>query len=353
VGSPIIGCHVSDQGYIQKSSTLSSNREDNIFSEKVFNMPNGKSSDGLRRVFIHCGSYKTGSSSIQNDLYKNRNELVSNGVLFPKTGLMLDKPEIGQRHWHFVYKFNQKEFWDSIFDKLIREISASKCHTVILSAEAWSRVSALDSLQELTERLKILGFDVFGIMYLRNRYDYGRALYREVIRRWGSKFTFEQYISQKFNKNTISLTKLVSGFKDIFEDKAIFRDYAEIEDVLKDFNQIVGINSIGDISVNCLRQNTGWSAVDAELQRFKNVGFDENLISKAALNIPTWIRESVAEQYPVGFFGDADDSFELHTGFSSQQTHKILYVDKLSSMHDIKPLSELIKCLLDKRLGPE
>jgi hypothetical protein len=208
-------------------------------------------------------------------------------------------------------------------------------------------------LQELTARLKISGFDVFGIMYLRNRYDYGRALYREVTRRLGNKFTFEQYISQEFNKNTISLTKLVSGFKDIFEDKAIFKDYAKIEDVLKDFNQLVGINYMGDIPVNGLRQNTGWSAVDTELQRFKNVGVDENLISKAALNIPTWIRESVAEKYPDGFFGNADDSFELSTGFSSHQTHELLYVDKLSSMHDIKPLSELIKCLLDKRLGPE
>jgi hypothetical protein len=108
----------------------------NIISEKVFNIPSGKSSDGLCRVFIHSGSYKTGSSSIQNFLYKNSNELKSNGVLFPETGLMLDKPEVGQRYWHFVYDFNQKELWDSTFNKLIHEISASKCHTVILSAEA-------------------------------------------------------------------------------------------------------------------------------------------------------------------------------------------------------------------------
>lgn len=53
------------------------------------------------KIIIHCGAYKTGSSSIQNFCYQKRDLLVNqHNILYPKTGLFYSK-EIGYRHAKF------------------------------------------------------------------------------------------------------------------------------------------------------------------------------------------------------------------------------------------------------------
>lgn len=309
-----------------------------------FRVRNGKPS---KKVFIHCGTFKTGSSSIQNFLYEKRLDLKLKGILYPKTGLMIDT-DIGQRHWHLVYKFDQIEVWNKFYNKLIVEINESECNTIILSAEAWSRLSSLDSLDELSSRLRSVGFDVYGVMYIRNRFDYGRAFYREFTRRWGNTASFKYFVSQPFNKGTFDLIELVIGFKKIFNENAIFRDYENTGDVSEDFNRLVGIKNGTQGPDHKKRQNASWGPLDIELHRLKSMGVDEVRLNRVFDKFPKWINDSVIEQYPDNFFDQSHDTFKACTGFSTKRSSEILDTDENSHKHDISEISELITALIEE-----
>ncbi len=56
------------------------------------------------KIIFHLGTFKTGSSSIQNTLWANRKLLRKQGILYPKTGLKKSEAETGIRHSPLAYK---------------------------------------------------------------------------------------------------------------------------------------------------------------------------------------------------------------------------------------------------------
>jgi hypothetical protein len=313
---------------------------------KVFKFPAlfaKKVKEDRPKAYIHCGTFKTGSSSIQNFLFNNREQLDSVGVLFPKTGLMFHDPEIGQRHWHFAYKFNDIKLWNSLYEKLRKEIKSSNCDTVIFSAEAWSKPGTSESLKELKDRLQSDGFDVYGIIYLRNRYDYGRSLYREFTRRWGNKSTFQQFIAQDLNKKTLNFEKLLRDFIGIFENKSLIIDYEKVGNVVEHFNKVVGIEIEQPLLPQIdKRQNKSLDSLAIELYRLKNSGVDNFNNDEVLKLFPNWIRNSVSEKYPDNYFPEIDKTFREFTRFNKTRVKQLLNYDKHENEEDISSLSELI-----------
>src|SRR5690554_1913694 len=113
---------------------------------------------GAPTVWVHCGTYKTGSSSIQNGAYGAREDLSRYGWLYPLSGLVVSEPDVGFRHAQFVYKFNKKEAWEKEVRSLLDELDVGPGYTnVLLSSEAWSRPRLLESLESLVRRLRSAG----------------------------------------------------------------------------------------------------------------------------------------------------------------------------------------------------
>ncbi|MEO9778509.1 MAG: hypothetical protein ABJH07_23235 [Sedimentitalea sp.] len=130
------------------------------------------------RAVLHLGTYKTGTSSLQNMLHANRDLLRENGVLYPTSGLKIE-PKLGIRHSPLIFGFmsgKQKIFPDA----LAKEITESGCETVIFSAEPWSAPMHQSQLTRFTCALEEAGFDdIQGIVLFRNLADYHVSHYRE------------------------------------------------------------------------------------------------------------------------------------------------------------------------------
>jgi hypothetical protein len=144
----------------------------------------------LKKLYVHCGFHKTGSTALQAALRASEAPLRQAGFLYPyagsgdNPGAPGDNPhQHGQhnlgfeidRHWLFQPRFGT-------IAGLTKEIGGYPGH-VILSSESFESVienpdqfAALQALAQQTGRRLTL------VVYLRNQLAYCESLYRELLR---------------------------------------------------------------------------------------------------------------------------------------------------------------------------
>lgn len=149
-----------------------------------------------RTLWLHLGTFKAGSSRIQQEAWRQRNDLRSQGWLYPMTGMVTDEPEVGQRHSQLVYHRRFEDRWPELLDSLVNEVRTSSAANVLMSSEAWSDPYAARALTEMLTALRTAGVvdDVRGVLYLRNRYEYARSLYREMTWRRSNALSLHEYV---------------------------------------------------------------------------------------------------------------------------------------------------------------
>lgn len=130
------------------------------------------SGDAMKKVVIHVGQYKTGTTSIQKMMWSSRDELLDNDVLYPEA-FVRDSA-------HFlVTDLLRQEFRDKSlkvdFSSLREEIESSAAATAVISCEALSgatvRRFAPEMMQYMWRRLAdaLIGFDVRVVFYVRRQ----------------------------------------------------------------------------------------------------------------------------------------------------------------------------------------
>lgn len=149
-----------------------------------------------RTLWLHLGTFKAGSSRIQQEAWSQRDSLENRGWLYPMTGLVTDEPEVGHRHSQLVFHRRFEDRWPELLDGLVTEVGMSDAANVLMSSEAWSDPHAAPALTEVLTTLRTAGVvdDVRGVLYLRNRYDYARSLYREMTRRRFNALPPHEYV---------------------------------------------------------------------------------------------------------------------------------------------------------------
>jgi hypothetical protein len=144
------------------------------------------------RLIIHGGTYKTGSTAIQNFFHLNRQAIHARaGILYPDTGLKCGNG-VGARH----FWLSQELFWGrktniDNWTQLIRETKRSKF--VFLSHE---KFAGADVPRPEILNLIIANFDVSLICYLRPFEEYLDSKYREWVRRQWFSGEAEDFVSQ-------------------------------------------------------------------------------------------------------------------------------------------------------------
>lgn len=105
-------------------------------------------------VFIHIGTIKTGTSSIQQVFAKNYDALLAQGTLYPKTAgphvhslipAFFFKGQKGNRLFQVFQQTEKKytsyeHFLERFLDELDQEIKQSGCQKIVISSEHLSRV---------------------------------------------------------------------------------------------------------------------------------------------------------------------------------------------------------------------
>lgn len=144
-----------------------------------------------KRVIIHIGHLKTGSSSIQNFLWDNRLILKGKGVLYPEKALAHER-FIGIRHYHLgINPISNSKYWT----QTLAEIESSS-KTAVLSYEGFIRLERdeIDFVKHQLSRHKVK-----VICYLRRQDEFIQSHYAEMIKNQGVTIPFTQFISRSPN----------------------------------------------------------------------------------------------------------------------------------------------------------
>ena len=139
----------------------------------------------VRSIFIHIGTHKTGTTSIQYTLSRLRDELRLEGILVPHAGTLNSEPKHRDIAWmaghhnlpwelYGDYRFNPKN--GTVAD-LIQELKHSDLETAVISAEDFEFLSKhKDELKQFDLQLEEIGFRRNYIAFFREEFSYFASL---------------------------------------------------------------------------------------------------------------------------------------------------------------------------------
>lgn len=126
----------------------------------------------MKKVIIHVGQYKTGSTSIQKLMWEGRNKLLARGVLYPHSFVRdcahFLITDLLRKEYHNPNKSVQ-------LNPLREEIEKTSVNTVVISCESLSgatvRWFAPDMMKFMWQRLvdELDGFDLRVMFYVRRQ----------------------------------------------------------------------------------------------------------------------------------------------------------------------------------------
>lgn len=219
-----------------------------------------------RTLWLHLGTFKAGSSRIQQEAWRQRDDLLERGWLYPMTGLVTDEPEVGHRHSQLVYHRKLKERWPALLDELVTEVGASDATDVLMSSEAWSDPFASRALTEVLDALRTAGVvdDVRGVLYLRNRYDYARSLYREMTRRRFNVSPLHEYVDLPRRRRMLNPLMVVRTLTEALEPGSLaVHPYEGSADIGHHFFGLLGL----EVPAREEPVNKGIDALEVEAYR--------------------------------------------------------------------------------------
>lgn len=190
------------------------------------------------RIIFHIGTYKTGSSSFQNFIFKNKHILHKHSFLYPSAGMARDN-KLGYRHTPIIYNFLQGKD-DPCPAALLEELRGSDAEVAILSSEAWSNPQNLSHLIRLTARLQECGFqDLSAILVLRNLGAYQISHYREFTAHRKNRQSFPLYIRSR--PNHFDYLLLINVFRSIFGSQLNVLSFERNTNIVQSISEAIGI----------------------------------------------------------------------------------------------------------------
>jgi hypothetical protein len=211
-----------------------------------------------KKIIVHIGPPKTGTSVLQNWFVNNIEFLKRNSVYYPEH--KISPLGISSGNVHEVLDFNNERksvFSNEKFNKLIKEFSASNFNYLLISSEYF--FYQVDGFLKYTLDKDM---DIKLIAYIRPEFEIVESSYNQSIKRNGQ---FKSFNRQKGlnNREIKKITEYVNtygkeyfslrsyGSKGVFE-KDIIDDFLSELDIEKsnDFKQLPIIN--GSYAFECL-----------------------------------------------------------------------------------------------------
>ncbi|WP_141245152.1 hypothetical protein [Mesorhizobium sp. WSM3860] len=138
------------------------------------------------KIFIHGGMHKTATKSLQSLLYQKRALLIERGIYYP---------DIGAPHHHSLLSTKRKGWSPEVCTNEIRNAEDAGAHSLILSAEGVSILSA-GQFRQLSNTFR--GHDLTYIFCLRHWAGYMPSRWSQYCRRRDTQ-TFADYVAAASN----------------------------------------------------------------------------------------------------------------------------------------------------------
>ena len=135
----------------------------------------------MKKIFIHCGLHKTGTTSIQNFLFSNPSLLKKNNFLYPLIGI----PDSNKAHHNFGWELSGDERFNKsngTIEELKEKIKYID-QDIILSTESFETIlNDVDKLEFLKTTFEDINFQTSFVIFIRNPIDYLISCYLQLLK---------------------------------------------------------------------------------------------------------------------------------------------------------------------------
>lgn len=130
-----------------------------------------------KKIFIHAGTHKTGTSFFQHFAYSNRNQLRQAGILYPSTGLGIKTNH--NRYAHRVLGIDIAAGKQNRFPSIVEELNKdTSLDTALVSYEGFCHPETIRNIYDV--RRDFDSVDLHVILVFRPHIDFAISLYREL-----------------------------------------------------------------------------------------------------------------------------------------------------------------------------
>ena len=225
----------------------------------------------MKKLYIHIGTHKTGTTSIQNRLNEYKYSLLKNDAFYiSTTGIFKKIPRLTSYDKNLVLKARNELITHM---QKFTEISTFITSSEHLSGDCYTgyKNSMLMS-QMLFDIVSKLNVKAYIVIYIRRQDRFIESLYGHMIESGLPVPEFKKFIN--FNEEHYNWNLLVKSYEKKFNKKRIivrsFDDTLKDGGVLKDFCNCINIPIIPDIKLN-----SGSPLGSIELQRICNLNLEK------------------------------------------------------------------------------
>lgn len=150
----------------------------------------------MTTIYLHIGTPKTGTTSLQKFLFDNREKLLDKGYLYPLSGMDSTRSTTCFNHNGLasallkkydskipVINANSESEWKGSWENLKKEINTIKPKNVIISSEVFTATKYFYTPNIIALAKKILEeYETKVVIYLRRQDDFLRSLYCQYMR---------------------------------------------------------------------------------------------------------------------------------------------------------------------------
>lgn len=171
-----------------------------------------------KTVFLHIGTHKTGTTSIQHFLAQNDYELRRERILFPSAGRYV------HGHHHIAWELRSDDRLNGRtghVQRLLDELRETDLETVVVSSEDFEYLSQYpEILKTFTASLRKIGFEPVFVVFFRERWAYLASL-ATALANHGVTHPMEWYSGQLDAHDAILVRK--DWFFDFNRDRFVSR----------------------------------------------------------------------------------------------------------------------------------
>ena len=152
-----------------------------------------------KRIYLHIGTHRTGSTSLQSFLVKNRQSLhrlgygLYRGHIEPQNHIELYLAAMRSERdsaAKLKYSMNADErFIASVQSRVNGFLEQTPCDSVIFTSEGLSLLRFDDELERLSKILDLPHHDVVVVLVLRNREDFLNSYKKQMMKSPGRRFS--------------------------------------------------------------------------------------------------------------------------------------------------------------------
>ena len=207
----------------------------------------------MKTIYLHIGTHKTGTTSLQKLLTSNRQKLLSHGYYYPASATLPFIPGHHMLAWALLYGDSKVDDvtgvcvdLSSAWDDLLAELKSVDCDNFIISAESFSLFSSINQIRKV--KTLFSGYEVKINVCLRRQDQYFLSFYQEEVKKGYSK-SLSDFIEEQ--KTIGDYAALIEDWASVFGEDNIsvrlFKKTSNEHELFKDFFDQIGLTDM-DVS---------------------------------------------------------------------------------------------------------